>query len=363
MINLSTPPQELINTMIDELPSEMYFFRKKYGGKHKYEKFEDELLDKALAEKKSQTTDINAHISRSGNRWMTYTHVEYYPKAQYACPFHFSFIYYETFGSCGAYFPVYMPCENNRKKNKPIGVTIYTSHFFLRMSSRSGKEYRSKELIKEFVSTQTALPTQADDDDVIVKFQGGYGFGKVKSLEPLVYEIRTYLSDKELNKSQRRKVEMVDAINELRIKDGKWNPNVAFHEAMLSEKTLEEKIEDADRQLTLAKKIGIDGYYLLFMSITASLFIMIEEILNVQLTEKQQLVITRKTGAVLGELAAKYMDYDEDEATPEQRGSFEDDFTEALVKCGKKLKLKGLSRDAIVAWVEKKKQLSETLLN
>ena len=93
-VNLSTPTADIIATMREEMPKALYFFRKQFGGKQKYLKAEDELLDKALAEEHDQLTDMSYYISPVGNRWICYTHVVYYPRAKYAHAFLYSFIYY-----------------------------------------------------------------------------------------------------------------------------------------------------------------------------------------------------------------------------------------------------------------------------
>ena len=41
-VNLSTKAAEVLATIREEQPKAWYFFRKKYGSKQKYEKFEDE---------------------------------------------------------------------------------------------------------------------------------------------------------------------------------------------------------------------------------------------------------------------------------------------------------------------------------
>lgn len=81
-VNLSTPTADIIATMREEMTKAQYFFRKQFGGKQRYLKAEDELLDKALAEERDQLTDMSYYISPAGNRWICYTHVVYYPPRQ-----------------------------------------------------------------------------------------------------------------------------------------------------------------------------------------------------------------------------------------------------------------------------------------
>jgi tetratricopeptide (TPR) repeat protein len=139
--------KDILATMHEEKSKAYYYFRKKYGGKQKYLKIEDQMLDKALEEKNDQFTDIDYWISKVGNRWMTYTQAEYFPRAMYANAFHYAFIYYETMASCGAFFPLYDPRKTKKgkvsEKAKIAGVSLYTDHFLYQMSERTKIEYRS----------------------------------------------------------------------------------------------------------------------------------------------------------------------------------------------------------------------------
>ena len=127
-VNLSTKAKDILATMHEEKPKAYYYFRKKYGGKQKYLKLENQMLDKALEEKNDQFTDIDYWISKVGNRWMTYTQAEYFPRAMYANAFHYAFIYYETMASCGAFFPLYDPRKTKKgkvsEKAKIAGVIV-----------------------------------------------------------------------------------------------------------------------------------------------------------------------------------------------------------------------------------------------
>ena len=106
-INLSTQPAELLATMQAELPVAWYHYRKQIGSALQYLKHESRLLDQALAEQRSLVSETNEYISKVGNRWITYVHTEYFPQALHAMATRVSFIYYETYASCGAFFPLY----------------------------------------------------------------------------------------------------------------------------------------------------------------------------------------------------------------------------------------------------------------
>lgn len=360
-VNLSTKPNDIILTMVAELPSAEYFFRKSYGGRQKYTRYEDGLLDKALDEKRGVFSDINEHVSPSGNRWITYTHVEYYPRAEYANAFHFSFLYYETYASCGAFFPLYpQGKDGSQKKYKngktmpPDGVIIFTDHFFLRMAERTGKAYRSKELVREFICTKSTNALQADEDgDIIVKFKGGYGFGKEKSVSPHVIEVRTFLTDKQLSPSQRKKCEKIDAFADL-IADGMHMKDIALRSVLNNPMTNEEAEKEMIRRFDNLKKLGCDRPMLL-MSMFHLLFVrFVEDTLGISVTMEAGAVIFNETSDILAGFVRKYENYDDRTSTKEVRDAFYKDLLDAMVECARKTQLKSIDRKMVKAWLDTK---------
>ncbi len=207
-INLSTPPEDIVATMAMELKHVLYQKRKAYGGKRKYEAWKRELQNKALTEKKNQISDLTDYISPVGNRWVMYSSMEYFAKSGHVLPTHAAFIYYETYGSCGAFFPLFPEGERT-----PNGVMIFTSHFFLRMCERTKVEFRSKAMIQEFITTNFLRTSSGRDEEgaeSVVRFRNGYGLGKTISVIPYVIEIRTFLADEELSPSQRKRLKTPD---------------------------------------------------------------------------------------------------------------------------------------------------------
>lgn len=355
-VNLSTQAREILATMREEMPAAYYQFRKNFGGKRKYFQHEDQMLDKALEEKNDQFTDIDYWISRVGNRWMTYTQAEYYPKAQYANAFHFAFIYYETMASCGAFFPMYDPKKTKKgkvvKEAQPDGVILYTDHFFYQMSERTKIEYRSKELIKKFVSTRLEnAMTIADDGEVIVKFKGGHGFGNLYSENPKYIAIRTFLKDEELNGKQRKMCEPVDTLYEL-VKDGTYMPDVAISAAAFQDLTSEEVIKDTAKRMEAMKKLGMEGAMMLHMSLCVLFLQVLEDILHIELNQQQQAVI----GGLLTMRAEKFMKkwiplVDDPEKWKDREQELQDDMVDVCSKVAKDMKLKYVNRDTITKHV------------
>lgn len=358
-INLSTDPKEILKTMQLELPTVKYFFKKDFGGNRKFLAYEDKSLDKCLKEEKSSITDISEYISQKGNRWMSYSFFEYFPLAKYAQAWPMSFIYYETYGSCGAFFPIFSQTKKHGSYDKLDGVIIFTSHFFLRMSERTGKAYRSRELIQEFITTKQTHAHQVDEDgDVIVKFLGGYGFGVLKSQSPCVMEIRTYLTDKQLTPKQKRKCEMINAYAET-IKDGAYLKKVADNMSYLMADDKEKCLKQHAKNLKLAKKLGVGKEYEVIM-ISIELFLCaMAGILGLDLKEMKpiQLVhIGNEVQEYFIDFARKYANFDGNKASDEENEMYIKDWTECAVKAAKKLKLRSMTREAIAKFFEKYKQ-------
>jgi hypothetical protein len=350
-VNLSTPTADIIATMREEMPKAQYFFRKQFGGKQKYLKTEDELLDKALAEEHDQMTDMSYYISPVGNRWICYTHVVYYPRAKYAHAFLYSFIYYETLASCGAFFPSYSPHQRKgglvKPKGQPDEVLIFTDHFFYQMSERTGKEYRSKDLIREFISTKLEHAMTADEDgEVIAKFTGGHGFGKELEREPRRVEVRTYLTDEQLSNKQRRKCETVDAMYEL-TKDGMFIKPVALHTAAQQDFTAEEAAEEGLRRLKAIKKLGMERAMTMLMGIHLGYIRILETILHIEIDMNQSAVIAQTVGDNAEGIVEKWVNVDF--STDELNAAFDHDLIDCYCRCAHAMKLKSVNRDTITA--------------
>lgn len=354
-VNLRTQAKDIVATMRDEMPKAYYYYRKKFGGKQKYLKHEDQMIDKALEEKNDQFTDIDYWISKVGNRWMTYTQTQYFPKALYAIAFHFSFIYYETFASCGAFFPLYDPKKSKSgkvtDKTKITGVILYTDHFFYQMSERTKIEYRSKELIKEFISQRLEHAMTIDDEsgDVIVKFKGGHGFGKQYSKNPQYIAIRTFLRDEELNAKQRRDCEPVDMMYEL-VKDGMFMKQVSLNTALLQDPYSKESIEQSMKKYEALKKFGMEKRMALLSGIQMIFWNILEEYLNMKLDDQQLILISHTLGHNSTDFLKKWEDVDYANNHEEE---LKQEMVEIFYKSAKELKLKHITRDIISEKLEK----------
>lgn len=348
-VNLSTKVEDIIATMREEMPKAEYFYRKKYGGRRKYQKLEEHLLDMALDEEKDQFTDIDYYISPVGNRWITYTQAKYYPKAKYAQAFVYSFIYYETYGSCGAFFPTYTDSQLNNGKTtaKSVidSVATYTSHFFYQMSERTGIEYRSKELIRKFLSERLERAMSVSEDgEVIVKFKGGHGFGKEISKNPQSVEIRTYLTDEQLNNKQKRKCEFVDILHELH-KDGTCIKDIALNTELNMDFTSKETLDDISKRFEAIRKLGLEKEAYLSITLQVRLWDVFTKLLGVDIPNKTFVVMKYTLAdcakSFIRKWAPKYDIYIE--SIPE----FRDDAIDVMYDCARKLKIGGISREMI----------------
>lgn len=389
-INLSTQPAELLATMQEELPVAWYHYRKQIGSSLQYQKHEDRLLDQALEEKRSLVSDISEYISKVGNRWMTYVHTEYFPQALHAMATHVSFIYYETYASCGAFFPLYAPPSVSRKgkqkKQVPTGIVIYTDHFFLQMSNRTGKKYRSKELIREFVTTRDCHAMQADDDGgLVVRFVGGYGFGKWWEQDGIrVCQVRTYLNEKggdSLNRRQQRLVEKLNAYAVL-YEDGMYNPDVARDAivsaaitrspdvlANISEEidpelllqissnptTLADYQRGLEKRLKAIQTLGLDREMQFATALTMGYVGLMQKMLDMELNEPQVAIVASFVSMECGDMVEKYARRDMSQATDAEQQEFTDDFARMSARVARRIRLRSMTEERIRETVEKMK--------
>ena len=354
-VNLRTQAKDILETMREEMPKAYYFFRKNFGGKQKYLKHEDQMLDKALEEENDQFTDIDYWISKVGNRWMTYTQAEYFPKACYANAFHYAFIYYETLASCGAFFPLYDPRKSKKgkvsDKSRPVGVILYTDHFFYQMSERTKIEYRSKELIKEFVSQRLENAMTVDDEtgEVIVKFKGGHGFGKQYSKSPQYIAIRTFLRDEELNAKQRKACEPVDTMYEL-VKDGMFMKEVSLNTALLQDPYSKETIEENMKKFEAMKKFGLEKHMALLASIQMTYMTILEDVLQMKLSIQQSTLVGHIVAYNSTDFIKKWAEIEDANGRDDE---FKKDMVDVFCKAAKEMKLKRLDRDTISRQLDK----------
>lgn len=212
MINDSVRDDKLIETMIEERPSALYFLKKKYGGRIRLEQFKKSLIEKALSEKRTLTSEIVKYKSKNGNEWFSYIQAKYYDGADIVKLFTNSFIFNVNGDSCVAFLPTYK--END--KTKPNGAFIFTSHFFDRLTLRTHKQKHSIETIQQILECSIAQPIEFfEDGKIIYKIEDGYAYGTFKTKPYPLVVVKTFLKPEQLTKSQQEKAKKVDAIKKI----------------------------------------------------------------------------------------------------------------------------------------------------
>lgn len=224
-LSLSSTNEELLFTMIQEGKSVEYWHKKHYGGSRKYDKWQDEQLEKvqtlpAGSELLGEMVDY--HSLTTGNRWKTFEVTSCYGVGN-AYTRMFKFCYWDTYGSVGAFYN----CVTDDDKYHQLFV--FPSHFFHRYADRMGIKHRDAALVCEFFNRNHAfaidISTEPDDDgrqQFIIGTKEGAGYGiartKVMTHEDLrrdnVFEVRTFLKYEQMSKRQREECENVRKLAE-----------------------------------------------------------------------------------------------------------------------------------------------------
>jgi hypothetical protein len=205
MITVTSSTEVIIETLKTEEPKAIYWMKKMLHGERGYEKMQQELIDRAMDQRKDTRSDVYDYISKDGNRWMVFEHCRYHKDIHYAHTMPVAFCYYETYGSVGAFVSGHTQYKEFEKMTHDI---LFTDHFFLRFCQRLGVEMRSRWMVQRFLEIIPGIMFQARDEKdqygrtkVDCRFPGSIGRGIIRKDGPLI-EIRTYLTDPELNRKQ-----------------------------------------------------------------------------------------------------------------------------------------------------------------
>lgn len=206
MINLSTPPNKLLEELLEDKIKAKYWFIKKIGGDRKLNSLMGSLITKSERSKKNEISDVIEYNSANGNRWLIFACARYYEEAYTSSTSIISFCYYETYGSVGAF----VPTTENEYSNE-TNCIIYTSHFFLRFCDRIGLKYRTREMVRAFIEhipfALTQIYKDGDKMRVDIRLPNSVGRGFVRDDDNRVIEIRTFLRDAELTNKQLRETQ------------------------------------------------------------------------------------------------------------------------------------------------------------
>lgn len=212
MINLSTPSAELWSTLEEEYSKALYWMVKQFGGPKQYELMRDDLLRRSSYGEKSMSSEVIDYTSRAGNRWVCFEHSIYYPESHGSHCMPYALCYYETASSLG----VFLLGHDSRGGSHDINcVLIFTPHFFQRFSERMGIHGSQRELLMQFVEISPSMMVELSPDEdrgmkrVVVRYPGCTCHGVKRGDHDRVFEIRTVLSDDQLNPSQERKTAKV----------------------------------------------------------------------------------------------------------------------------------------------------------
>ena len=246
MINLSTPNEELLKELDSDYRKLGYWMEKKVGGQRKKQELQDNLVKKYLLTGKVQTSNPLEYISTNGNKWYGYYktfNIGGIPLAN-----SIGFIYYETYGSIGAFVPI-----SSKSVQGCDGVVVFPSHFFLRLSQRLGVGVRSREVIKRFLDIidNMVIEYKGDSDkrkdEVEVSFSDSVWRGYWKNGDPRVVVLNTFLKHTELSETNKRKAKALQNCQNNYIPRSK---ETDFHRLMYgdAEKWVNELLNNVDSE-------------------------------------------------------------------------------------------------------------------
>lgn len=202
MINLSTPSDQLLEEIEQDLKKLMWWLNKQKGNSvrshkriemaRKYRRRWADLRHRFIGE-------TLEYKSANGNRWFAYDVVMKPAGADDIIVGTDKFIYWETLNSIGAFLPQWW-MDGKTQISHPACL-IFTSHFFERFSERAKIPYRSREMVMAFVDELNFKPYKEDTDkdgQPILVFRmnhTGFAYAVRRKDNPLVIEVRTYLDE------------------------------------------------------------------------------------------------------------------------------------------------------------------------
>ena len=210
MLNVTSKTKDILRTVEDEYPRTLYWLVKKLGGDKKFDEVRDDLLRRAYHSRSSQSSEAIEWKSKDGNKWYVWEEARYYPSGDDSFCHPISFCYYETIGSVGVFMPTWTQNDSHN-----LVVMHFTNHFFLRFCSWTKVEMGSKEMLKRFFTLIPGFTIHFYDkvndrglQTADVRLPGSLGRGDVRK-DGRVVDIRTFLPDKNLTKSQLRETKHI----------------------------------------------------------------------------------------------------------------------------------------------------------
>ncbi len=254
MVNLSTPSDQLLRELRYDYEKALYWLKKHFGGEKGYEDMRDRLLMKCEATRQPQSSETVDYTSANGNKWICFEHAKYYPESYGSFCMPHAICYYETAASIGVFC---LGHSQDPKNKKPTSCIIFTPHFFSRMTERLGITPNGKEMVKrflEYVPQMSIQQSEPDEQGVIhvdVRLPGSVGRGIRKKGREDVFEIRTFLTDKQLSNSELKATAKVR----------KWGDKNTFEPGVMTSTRLaleDNPLEAVEKELKRMEKRGYD---------------------------------------------------------------------------------------------------------
>lgn len=206
-LNLSTPPQQVIDTLVREWPMASAAYVRYHGGLKAYDRKQDEFLQTALRTEKSSVHDDFYMEMPDGNKWCVFEHTIFDHGYVHTC--HYAFCYWLTQPYGGIFFKVSQPVAGE-KDMKP-GFVCYDSHFFERLCERGIYQWNGLKTLMQFIADNHANTIYCTDPknnkwDIRISHAICRGFQHKDC--PTAYYIKTVLDDERLTRSQRQTTSM-----------------------------------------------------------------------------------------------------------------------------------------------------------
>lgn len=218
MINLSSKAEDLMRELREDHEKALFWLKKHWHGEKGYGRMRDLLRWRCEETMKDQTSEVVEYVSKNGNRWLTFEHAKYYPKAAAAACMPFAFCYYTTASSVGAFVPGFSPTNDGKGMQSCV---IFTPHFFERFCERLEIKRGSADMVKRFlccVPYQVLSVGEREDDGlvhVMLRLPASVGKGIRWNGRDNIYEIRTFLTDVQMTRKQYRESEPVRRLGDV----------------------------------------------------------------------------------------------------------------------------------------------------
>lgn len=210
MIKLTSTNQQILNELYSDVEKAMYWYHKQFctASKENISRT-DSLRKKAMYQLQTVCSDYIEYTSSNNNKWIVFSSARYRKDRPLVNVETNAFCYYETIGSIGIFVPL-IDKSNGREVKTCL---IFNSHFFYQMSERTGNDCKTKDMLYKFIGELSEIniikrDTEENRIAIDIKLNSGIGRGflKFKNNDTQIYEIRTFLKDTQLSKSQKNTV-------------------------------------------------------------------------------------------------------------------------------------------------------------